>query len=86
MLFDEVTSALDPELVGEVLNVLRVLAHEHDLTMIMVTHQMGFAREIADRVLFFEGGKIVEEGKPEVVFTQPRSERTRSFLNAVLQR
>jgi polar amino acid transport system ATP-binding protein len=84
MLFDEVTSALDPELVGEVLGVLRLLAHEHDLTMIMVTHQMGFAREIADRVLFFEKGKIVEEGKPEKVFNQPDSERTRAFLNAVL--
>ncbi|WP_137391528.1 ectoine/hydroxyectoine ABC transporter ATP-binding protein EhuA [Rhodoligotrophos defluvii] len=85
MLFDEVTSALDPELVGEVLNVLRLLAHEHDLTMIMVTHQMGFAREIADRVLFFEKGRIVEEGKPQKVFTAPESDRTRAFLNAVLQ-
>ncbi|WP_119273580.1 ectoine/hydroxyectoine ABC transporter ATP-binding protein EhuA [Taklimakanibacter deserti] len=85
MLFDEVTSALDPELVGEVLNVLRMLAHEHDLTMIMVTHQMGFAREIADRVLFFENGRIAEAGKPEKVFTRPDSERTRAFLNAVLQ-
>ncbi|WP_352580410.1 ectoine/hydroxyectoine ABC transporter ATP-binding protein EhuA [Mesorhizobium sp. M0088] len=85
MLFDEVTSALDPELVGEVLNVLRLLAHEHDLTMIMVTHQMGFAREIADRVLFFEKGRIVEAGKPDKVFTNPDSDRTRAFLNAVLQ-
>jgi polar amino acid transport system ATP-binding protein len=85
MLFDEVTSALDPELVGEVLNVLRMLAHEHDLTMIMVTHQMGFAREIADRVLFFENGRIAEEGRPDKVFTRPESERTRAFLNAVLQ-
>jgi polar amino acid transport system ATP-binding protein len=85
MLFDEVTSALDPELVGEVLNVLRMLAHEHDLTMIMVTHQMGFAREIADRVLFFEKGRIAEEGTPDKVFNNPDSERTRAFLNAVLQ-
>jgi polar amino acid transport system ATP-binding protein len=85
MLFDEVTSALDPELVGEVLNVLRMLAHEHDLTMIMVTHQMGFAREIADRVLFFEKGRIAEEGTPDKVFNRPDSERTRAFLNAVLQ-
>ncbi len=85
MLFDEVTSALDPELVGEVLNVLRMLAHEHDLTMIMVTHQMGFAREIADRVLFFEKGRIAEQGTPDKVFNNPDSERTRAFLNAVLQ-
>jgi polar amino acid transport system ATP-binding protein len=85
MLFDEVTSALDPELVGEVLNVLRMLAHEHDLTMIMVTHQMGFAREIADRVMFFEKGRIAEQGTPDNVFNNPESERTRAFLNAVLQ-
>jgi polar amino acid transport system ATP-binding protein len=85
MLFDEVTSALDPELVGEVLNVLRMLAHEHDLTMIMVTHQMGFAREISDRIMFFENGRIAEEGTPEMVFTQPSGDRTRAFLKAVLQ-
>jgi polar amino acid transport system ATP-binding protein len=85
MLFDEVTSALDPELVGEVLNVLRMLAHEHDLTMIMVTHQMGFAREISDRVLFFEHGRIAEEGTPENVLTSPRGDRTRAFLKAVLE-
>jgi polar amino acid transport system ATP-binding protein len=85
MLFDEVTSALDPELVGEVLNVLRMLAHEHDLTMIMVTHQMGFAREISDRILFFEHGRVAEEGTPENVFTRPRGDRTRAFLKAVLQ-
>jgi polar amino acid transport system ATP-binding protein len=85
MLFDEVTSALDPELVGEVLNVLRMLAHEHDLTMIMVTHQMGFAREIADRVMFFEKGRIAEQGTPDKVFNNPESERTRAFLKAVLQ-
>ena len=85
MLFDEVTSALDPELVGEVLNVLRMLAHEHDLTMILVTHQMGFAREISDRILFFEHGRVAEEGTPENVFTRPRGDRTRAFLKAVLQ-
>ena len=64
MLFDEVTSALDPELVGEVLNVIRRLGAEHDLTMLMVTHQMGFAKEFADRVCFFYGGKIAEQGRP----------------------
>ncbi|WP_119305060.1 ectoine/hydroxyectoine ABC transporter ATP-binding protein EhuA [Dongia deserti] len=85
MLFDEVTSALDPELVGEVLNVLRMLAHEHDLTMIMVTHQMGFAREISDRILFFEHGRIAEEGTPEKVFNCPTNDRTRAFLTAVRQ-
>jgi polar amino acid transport system ATP-binding protein len=84
MLFDEITSALDPELVGEVLNVLRMLAHKDDLTMLMVTHQMGFAREIADRVLFFEGGRIVEEGKPADILANPRNERTRAFMKAVL--
>lgn len=85
MLFDEVTSALDPELVGEVLNVLRMLAREHDLTMIMVTHHMGFAREIADRVLFFEHGRVAEEGTPEHVLVHPKSERTQAFLKAVLE-
>jgi polar amino acid transport system ATP-binding protein len=85
MLFDEVTSALDPELVGEVLNVMRRLATEHDLTMLIVTHQMGFAREIADRVCFFDRGQIAEEGKPEHIFAAPKNERTRAFLSAVLQ-
>lgn len=84
MLFDEVTSALDPELVGEVLQVIRELAHEHDLTMILVTHEMGFAREIADRVCFFEGGRIVEQGPPDLVLGRPVEQRTRAFLNAVL--
>jgi len=84
MLFDEVTSALDPELVGEVLGVMRTLAREHDLTMLMVTHQMGFAKEISDRVLFFENGRIVEQGPPTVVFGNPKHERTRAFLTAVL--
>jgi polar amino acid transport system ATP-binding protein len=85
ILFDEVTSALDPELVGEVLQVIRQLAHEHDLTMIVVTHEMGFAREIADRVCFFEAGRIVEQGSPEHVLGAPREARTRAFLNAVLR-
>jgi polar amino acid transport system ATP-binding protein len=85
MLFDEVTSALDPELVGEVLNVIRKLGEEHDLTMLMVTHQMGFAREFADRVCFFYGGRIAEQGPPEEIFTNPRNERTRQFLSAVLE-
>jgi polar amino acid transport system ATP-binding protein len=84
MLFDEVTSALDPELVGEVLNVLRELAASGDMTMLLVTHEMGFAREIADRVLMFDRGRIVEEGKPEDIFSNPTEERTKTFLKAVL--
>ncbi|AAB91861.1 probable amino-acid ABC transporter ATP-binding protein y4tH (plasmid) [Sinorhizobium fredii NGR234] len=84
MLFDEPTSALDPELVGEVLNVIRRLAAEHDLTMLMVTHEMRFAREISDRVCFFDKGRIREEGTPEQLFSQPKEERTREFLKAVL--
>jgi polar amino acid transport system ATP-binding protein len=85
MLFDEVTSALDPELVGEVLEVIRKLGREHDLTMLMVTHQMGFAREFADRVCFFYQGKIAEQGSPKEFFSAPKNERTRQFLNAVLE-
>lgn len=85
MLFDEVTSALDPELVGEVLAVMRGLAASGDLTMLIVTHQMEFAREVADRVCFFDGGRILEEGTPEMIFSAPREERTRTFLSAVLQ-
>jgi len=85
MLFDEVTSALDPELVGEVLNVIRTLAREHDLTMLMVTHEMGFAREISHRVCFFYGGKIAEQGPPERLFGDPQNERTKQFLSAVLE-
>ncbi|MBZ0254067.1 MAG: ectoine/hydroxyectoine ABC transporter ATP-binding protein EhuA [Candidatus Methylomirabilis sp.] len=84
MLFDEVTSALDPELVGEVLGVLRRLAEESDMTMLIVTHEMGFAREIADRVIFMEEGKVVEEGAPEAIFGEPERERTREFLRRVL--
>ena len=85
MLFDEVTSALDPELVGEVLNVIRRLGAEHNLTMLMVTHQMGFAKEFADRVCFFYQGKIAEQGPPDQLFAAPRNERTRQFLSAVLE-
>ncbi|WP_048647970.1 ectoine/hydroxyectoine ABC transporter ATP-binding protein EhuA [Nitratireductor soli] len=85
MLFDEVTSALDPELVGEVLQVIRKLAKEHSLTMLMVTHQMGFAREFADRVCFFHSGKIAEQGAPDKIFNDPQEERTRQFLSAVLE-
>jgi polar amino acid transport system ATP-binding protein len=85
MLFDEITSGLDPELVGEVLDVLRKLAAGGRMTMLIVTHQMHFAREIADRVLFLDGGRIVEEGPPREIFTQPRNERTRTFLRRVLE-
>jgi polar amino acid transport system ATP-binding protein len=83
MLFDEVTSALDPELCGEVLNVIRRLGHEHDLTMLMVTHQMGFAKEFADRVCFFSQGKIIEQAPPQQFFGAPQHERTQQFLRAV---
>jgi polar amino acid transport system ATP-binding protein len=83
MLFDEVTSALDPELVGEVLKVMRGLAAD-GMTMVVVTHEMGFAREAADRVVFMDDGAIVEEGPPEVVLVQPRNDRTRRFLARVL--
>ncbi len=86
MLFDEVTSALDPELVGEVLQVIRRLARESGMTMLIVTHEMSFARDVSDRVIFMEKGRIVEEGEPAVIFREPRSERTRGFLKAVLER
>lgn len=86
MLFDEVTSALDPELVHEVLTVLRRLAHETDMTMLLVTHEMAFAREIADRVLFFDEGKILESGSPTEIFSAPQEERTQQFLHTVLDR
>lgn len=86
MLFDEVTGALDPELVGEVLNVLRQLAHDTQMTMLIVTHEMDFARDVADRVLFFENGQSVEEGPPEKIFTDPENPRTRMFLSRVLSR
>jgi ABC-type polar amino acid transport system ATPase subunit len=85
MLFDEATSALDPELVGDVLRVMRQLASE-GMTMVVVTHEMDFAREVADRVVFMADGAVVEDGKPEVVFTNPRSPRTRQFLQSILNR
>lgn len=84
MLFDEVTSALDPEVIGEVTNVIKKLNDEHDLTMLMVTHQMGFAREISDRVCFFYEGKIAEQAPPNQFFDNPQNERTAEFLSAVL--
>lgn len=83
MLFDEPTSALDPEMVGEVLNVMKQLAQE-GMTMIVVTHEMGFAREVSDRVIFIDEGYIVEQGPPEEVFGNPQNERTVNFLNMVL--
>lgn len=83
MLFDEVTSALDPELVDEVLGVLRRLARESEMTMLIVTHEMKFARDIADRVLFFDQGVIVEEGTPEEIFGRPQKDRTQKFLSTV---
>jgi polar amino acid transport system ATP-binding protein len=83
MLFDEPTSALDPEMVGEVLDVMKQLARE-GMTMCVVTHEMGFAREVADRVLFMDEGKMVEEGSPEHFFTAPREDRTKLFLSQVL--
>ena len=79
MLFDEPTSALDPELVGEVLTVMKQLAKE-GMTMVVVTHEMGFAKEVADRVIFMDGGYIVEEGSPEAIFENPQHERTKEFL------
>ena len=83
MLFDEPTSALDPEMVGEVLDVMKELA-KSGMTMVCVTHEMGFAREVADRVLFMDGGKIVEEGTPSEIFSSPKEQRTKDFLNKVL--
>jgi len=83
MLFDEPTSALDPELVGEVLSVMKNLARD-GMTMIVVTHEMGFAREVADRVLFMDEGQIIEEGSPEDFFKNPQNERTRAFLSKIL--
>jgi len=85
MLVDEPTSALDPEWVGEVLDLLRRVAQHHQ-TMLIVTHEMQFAEDVADRVLFMDHGVIVEEGEPHVIFKAPRHERTRAFLRAVLQR
>lgn len=83
MLFDEPTSALDPEMVGEVLDVMKRLASE-GMTMLVVTHEMGFAREVADRVIFMDEGVIMEQGTPEEIFNNPQNERTKAFLNKVL--
>ncbi|MFT9598023.1 amino acid ABC transporter ATP-binding protein [Mesobacillus sp.] len=83
MLFDEPTSALDPEMVGEVLEVIKQLARE-GMTMVVVTHEMGFAREVGDRVIFMDGGLVVEENKPDEIFENPQHERTKAFLSKVL--
>jgi glutamine transport system ATP-binding protein len=83
MLFDEPTSALDPEMINEVLDVMRTLAKD-GMTMVVVTHEMGFAREVGDRVLFVDGGRIVEEGTPDAVFNHPQEERTQNFLSKIL--
>ncbi|MFF8655720.1 ectoine/hydroxyectoine ABC transporter ATP-binding protein EhuA [Streptomyces huasconensis] len=84
LLLDEVTSALDPELVAGVLDVLRDIAHTTDITMLCVTHEMSFARDISDQVLMFDAGRVIESGPPEQIFTEPEHERTREFLGAVL--
>ncbi|MCQ9616819.1 ectoine/hydroxyectoine ABC transporter ATP-binding protein EhuA [Paenalcaligenes niemegkensis] len=81
LLFDEPTSALDPELVGEVLSVIQRLSEKHDLTILLVTHEMQFAKEISDRICFFDKGKIVEDGSPEQIFGNPQEERTKEFLS-----
>jgi len=86
MLFDEITSALDPELVGEVLRVVRQLARDSGMTMLIVTHEMSFARDVSDRVVFMEHGRVAEQGPPEVIFRNPRNDRTRAFLQAILER
>ena len=83
MLFDEPTSALDPEMVGEVLEVMKALARE-GMTMVVVTHEMGFAREVGDRVIFMDGGQILEEGTPDQIFNHPQNPRTQEFLSKLL--
>jgi len=85
LLFDEVTSALDPELVEEVQSVLRMIASETDATMLLVTHEMSFAHSISDRILFFDRGRIVEQGPPDAIFKHPREERTKFFLKKILE-
>lgn len=85
MLFDEPTSALDPELVGEVLQVIERLTTKHDLTILLVTHEMQFAKEISDRVCFFDQGVIVEDGHPDQLFTNPQQERTKEFLSSFME-
>lgn len=84
LLFDEPTSALDPEMVGEVLSVIKELAEE-DMTMVVVTHEMGFAKDVADKVVFMDDGLILEEGSPDQIFNHPKNERTRQFLSRILQ-
>jgi polar amino acid transport system ATP-binding protein len=86
MLFDEITSALDPELIGEVLNVVRKIARDTSMTMLIVTHEMTFARDVSDRVIFMDGGRIEEDAAPEIMFSNPASSRTRAFLRAILER
>jgi ABC-type polar amino acid transport system ATPase subunit len=83
MLFDEPTSALDPEMIGEVLDVMKSLARE-GMTMVVVTHEMGFAREVADRVVFMDEGMIIEENSPEALFSNPQNERLKQFLGQIL--
>ncbi len=83
--FDEPTSALDPEMVQEVLDVMIELSHEKNFTMVVVTHEMGFAREVADRIIFVDGGNILEEGTPEHFFTNPTNERTKAFLSKIIR-
>ena len=83
MLFDEPTSALDPEMVGEVLGVMKSLAKD-GMTMVVVTHEMGFAKEVGDRILFMDKGRIIEEGTPEEIFQNPKNSRTKDFLSKVL--
>jgi ABC-type polar amino acid transport system ATPase subunit len=84
MLFDEPTSALDPEMIQEVLDVMKGLAKEMGMTMVVVTHEMGFAREVADRMVFMDEGVIIEEGTPEHFFTNPKEDRTKLFLSKIL--
>jgi polar amino acid transport system ATP-binding protein len=86
LLLDEITSALDPELIGEVLEVVRKLSRTTDITTLIVTHEMRFAREISDRTVMFDNGEIVEDGPPAQLFTAPRSQRTREFLHSILDR
>lgn len=85
LLLDEVTSALDPEVVVDVLQVLRNVAENTDVTMLIVTHEMSFARDVSHRVMMFDGGKVVESADPETIFTNPAQERTKQFLSAVLR-
>ena len=84
LLLDEITSALDPELAGEVLDVVRNVAQETNVTLLIVTHEMRFAREVSDRIVVFEAGLVIEQGSSEKVFSNPESERTRAFLQSVL--